>query len=80
MTTKQLGASAKFDCYANARDDEEMFILLARDSCAPSVIRFWCAERIRVGKNKLNDAQIVEAMECADRMEDSKYSPLAFPF
>lgn len=78
MSTKQLGSSAKFDCYANARDDEEMFILLARDSCAPSVIRFWCAERIRVGKNKLSDVQIIEAMECAKRMEESPYSPIPF--
>lgn len=31
----------KFDCYAAAKDDEPMFILLARDELAPSLVEMW---------------------------------------
>lgn len=58
-----------YDCYANAAPDEPMFVLLGRDNTAPQVIRFWCQERIRVGKNKPGDPQITEALECARTME-----------
>lgn len=35
----------KFDCYANAADDEPMFILLARDPVAADFVRMWRALR-----------------------------------
>lgn len=55
-------------CMSKAREDEFTFVLLARDEAAPETIRFWCAERIRLGKNKITDPQIVEALACADTM------------
>lgn len=58
-----------FDCYANAEDDEPMFILLARDESAPAIIREWCFHRYASGKNHPRDPQIVEALECATKME-----------
>jgi hypothetical protein len=58
-----------FDCYANAEPDEPMFVLLARDLAAPEAITAWCAERVRLGLNAPNDAQLTEALDCAEAME-----------
>jgi hypothetical protein len=55
-------------CMFRARDDEMTFVLLARDLAAPVAIRAWVAERIRLGKNKPDDPQLVEAEECARAM------------
>lgn len=60
----------KFDFYANAAPDEPMFVLLARDKSAPNVVRFWCLDRIKQGKNRIDDPQIVEAYACAKAMEE----------
>ena len=50
-------------CMNRARDDEMTFVLLGRDVAAPATVRAWIEERIRLGKNNRNDAQIVEAEE-----------------
>jgi hypothetical protein len=34
-------------CLNTARDNERLFVLLARDVAAPVAIRAWAAERIR---------------------------------
>jgi ribosomal protein S27AE len=59
-------------CLNRAKDDEMVFTLLARDVAAPRAIRFWVKERIRLGKNQLSDPQIVEAILCAQRMEQQR--------
>jgi hypothetical protein len=41
----------------------------------PQAIRFWCEERIRLGKNNHGDPQIVEALECALAMETERNAP-----
>lgn len=56
-------------CLNRAADDEMLFVLLGRDVAAPAAIRAWVAERIALGKNKANDAQILEALRCALAME-----------
>jgi hypothetical protein len=56
-------------CMSRADDDEMTFVLLGRDLAAPVAIRAWIAERIRLGKNKPDDSQIIEAEECAAWME-----------
>lgn len=56
-------------CLNKARDDERLFVLLSRDPAAPVAIRAWVKERLRLGKNTPDDAQIVEAIECASLME-----------
>lgn len=56
-------------CLNKARDNERLFVLLSRDPAAPVAIRAWVKERIRLGKNKPDDAQIVEALECANLMD-----------
>lgn len=62
-------------CLNKAHDGERLFVLLARDPAAPIAIRAWVAERIRLGKNMLEDAQIVEALDCADRMDRERVMP-----
>jgi len=59
-----------FDCYANAKNDEPMFVLLARDKASPAAVRYWCLERIKTGKNSISDPQITEAYQCATAMEE----------
>jgi hypothetical protein len=56
-------------CLSRARDDEMIFVLLGRDHAAPAAIRAWIAERIRLGKNRPGDGQILEAQRCARTME-----------
>jgi hypothetical protein len=56
-------------CLSRAHDQEMTFVLLARDLAAPATIRFWVAERIRLGKNQPDDPQLLEAIICANLME-----------
>jgi hypothetical protein len=56
-------------CMQSAHPEEMTFVLLSRDAAAPVAIRAWVAERIRLGKNVEGDAQITEALACAETME-----------
>jgi hypothetical protein len=62
----------EFDCYANAQQDEPMFILLARDASAPDLVEAWANERARlicVGlKPETDMAMVKEAYKCAASM------------
>lgn len=64
-----------FDCYANAQDDEPMFVLLARDHRAPALVRAWVdrhrTERMEAeGDFPYNlDNKEREALAIADAME-----------
>lgn len=65
----------EFDCYANALPDEPMFVLLARDELAPSVVATWAA-RYRHQKEQMNGGLMTpthqkkhdEALHCALKM------------
>ncbi len=59
-------------CLGRARDDEMIFVLLGRDAAAPATIRFWISERIRLGRNHPDDAQVAEAESCARIMEEER--------
>lgn len=59
-------------CMAKAHHDEMTFVLLARDIAAPATIRYWALERIKRGKNKSDDPQIIEAFACAKQMEEQR--------
>ena len=62
---------APFDCYANAEDDEPMFVLLARDERAPGVVRAWVdrhAGPARARRGPWTEKE-QEALDCADAME-----------
>lgn len=59
----------KYDCYAKAEQDEPLFVLLARDPLAPSLVRHWVELRNVMG---LDDGfeKLREANQCADDMEN----------
>jgi hypothetical protein len=58
-------------CMSRAQPEEMTFVLLGRDAAAAATIRFWIAERIRLGKNTATDAQILDAEEAAKVIEAS---------
>ena len=74
----------KFDCYANAADDEPLFVLRAKDPLAPDVVRYWTekyqlqkqiANSVGSGPEPLTASQhekYLEALACADAMEEWK--------
>lgn len=66
-------------CMSRAQDEEMTFVLLGRDAAAPVAIRAWVKERIRLGKNKPADVQIVEAMVQAEAWEGPIFSAPAEP-
>jgi hypothetical protein len=57
-------------CMSRAREDEWTFVLLGRDAAAPAAVRAWIAERIRLGKNQPDDAQIREAQQWIQTVEE----------
>jgi hypothetical protein len=59
-------------CLSKAKPHELVFVLLGRDAAAPETIRFWVAERIRIGKNQPADAQVQEALDLAKLMEQER--------
>jgi hypothetical protein len=59
---KQQELTDPKSCISKAHDDEMIFVLLARDWATPATIIFWIQERIRIGKNKIDDQQIKEAL------------------
>jgi hypothetical protein len=48
-------------CLNKADSDEWLFVLLGRDLAATVAVEAWIAERIRIGKNKPDEAKIREA-------------------
>ena len=56
-------------CINRAQDYEMIFVLMGRDVAAPTAIRAWIEERIRLGKNQRDDVQIIGAEQCAAIME-----------
>lgn len=69
MALKTIELSNPSSCLSKAKPDEMIFVLLARDAASPAAIRAWIAQRIALGKNQPTDPQILEAEECALKME-----------
>jgi hypothetical protein len=57
-----------------ATDYELLFVLLARDPCAPHAIRAWATERCRLGLNEPTDPQILEATALATGMQAQRHA------
>jgi hypothetical protein len=55
-------------CMAAALPGEMTFVLLGRDPAAPMAILDWARHRVAIGKNKPDDLQIAEALQCAETM------------
>lgn len=70
---------SRFDCYANARGDEPMFILLGRDRLAPSLVTLWMNAKMATAKQdgsltpELME-QVAEAGQCVDQMRQWLYT------
>jgi hypothetical protein len=62
-------------CMSRARWDEWTFVLLGRDVAAPTAVRAWIEERIRLGKNTREDAQIREAEQWIENV--TNHNPAA---
>ena len=66
----------RFDCYAVAKPDEPMFILLARDPIAPILVELWATLREQIGcsthKHKSHGDKINEARDLANTMREWK--------
>lgn len=54
-----------FDCYANAEEDEPMFVLLGRDRHAPSLVEMWADVREAAGEDP---DKVKEARQCVANM------------
>ena len=68
MSTKN--DPGKYDCYAKADPDEPMFVLLARDELAPTLVSMWaCLYELRDGSPE----KVQEALDCADAMIQWRY-------
>lgn len=67
---KKDEASKSNSCFNRAKDDEPVFVILARDVTAPYVINSWINRRLATGKNKSKDKQIREARELAVEAEN----------
>lgn len=67
MGTKN--SPGQFDCYAAAEPDEQMFVLLARDKHAPTLVRLWALLRARDGED---EEKVKEALMCAEVMESQR--------
>lgn len=59
-------------CLSRAHDSEMVFVLLGRDPAARAAILAWIGERIRLGKNKPTDPQILDAYAAAANMGAAK--------
>ena len=70
---------AATSCLNRAGDQEMIFVLLGRDAAAPTAIRRWAEERIRLGKNAATDEQILEALHCADFMDQQRKDGIGLP-
>lgn len=56
-------------CMSRAKEDEMTFVLIEREA-TPETIRFWYRLRVKKGKNKWSDLQILEALKAADYIEE----------
>jgi hypothetical protein len=59
-------------CLNRAKDNEWLFVLKASDICSPGAVRDWVKRRLKKKRNQPGDAQIIEALQCAQSMEEQK--------
>jgi hypothetical protein len=60
-------------CLNRAKDDEYVFVLKGTDITTPGTIRDWVKRRIQAGKNRPDDAQIVNALVDARAIEERQH-------
>lgn len=75
----------KYDCYAKAKPDEELFTLLERDEHMPHLVRYWAwlkagnaprfheaANMDDLRQNARTNPKLQEALDCADRAQQQR--------
>lgn len=74
MGTKRDGDG----CYERAKDDEPMFVLLARDPHAPYLVEQWAFKRlddiVRGDRPHSDLPQAIEAMRSVQKMKDWRFA------
>lgn len=59
-------------CIRSALPHEVVFVLLGRDESASIALQAWIDHRIRSGKNKATDGEIIEARACLATMNEER--------
>ena len=59
-------------CINKAANDEPVFVLRAHDPVFSKVVRFWVMERVLIGKNTIEDPEIIEANELQRYVDANK--------
>ena len=57
-------------CLNKAADDEPIFVLRAKDPCAPAAILAWANNRITQGIDTAGSSKIAEAIQIGRQMEE----------
>ena len=70
--TKSENLANPNSCWNKALDDEEVFILLARDRAAVVAISAWMEERHKLGLNSATDPQILSTAVSIQKMEEQR--------
>ena len=66
---KQFELNDQSSCLNRSQNNEMLFVLRSHDVAAPYTIRAWVQMRVTMGKNKLEDPEIQEALASANIME-----------
>lgn len=64
-------------CLNKASDDEMLFVLLGRDLASTVAVEAWINERIALGKNRVNDSQIMEAQAWVEKVREEQRAKIA---
>lgn len=78
--TKEQEIKDPDSCLNRARPGEMVFVLRAHDPCAAQLVRIWTDLRIFRGKNKPEDKQIMDALACADMMDEQRLAEKSAEF
>ena len=68
MKTKTEELANPASCLSRAEDNEPVFVLIGRDTCAADAVELWIELRIASGKNERADNQIQESLALAETM------------
>jgi hypothetical protein len=65
-------------CLSKAKDDEIVFVLLARDPAAQAAIITWMDERVRLGLNTYQDQKLIDASETSTAMQKQRLHGIVY--
>lgn len=68
MGTMKTEINDPNSCLNRSKPNEPLFVLCARDACAPGAILEWARLRIALGLNDATDEKMNEAIQIAQEM------------